>query len=161
MDEEFKLATITHVQIGEPSFGISPSEAVIFVTLRTAYDDAMEGMVKTARGLAIKAAQSSGLEVEFETCDEFAASINDAEATQVAVDAMTAIGIANGDDGLPMRASEDFGVFGWSAKAAMLCLGPGEDHAALHNPDYDFPDDLIPIGAAIFERIARDLLGEA
>jgi hypothetical protein len=35
----------------------------------------------------------------------------------------------------------------------------GEDHAALHNPDYDFPDDLIPIGVGIFERIARDLLG--
>jgi hypothetical protein len=43
----------------------------------------------------------------------------------------------------------------------MLCLGPGEDYAALHNPDYDFPDDLIPIGCAIFERIARDLLGTA
>ncbi|WP_344848677.1 hypothetical protein [Celeribacter arenosi] len=35
------------------------------------------------------------------------------------------------------------------------------DHAALHNPDYDFPDDLIPIGSAIFERIARDLLGSS
>ena len=38
-------------------------------------------------------------------------------------------------------------------------IDPGENHAALHNPDYDFPDDLIPIGAAIFEQIARDLLG--
>ncbi len=161
LDETFKLATITHVQIGEPSFGISPGGAAIFVTLRTAYDDTMEGMVKAALVLAKKAAQQFNLEVEFETCDEFAASVNDADATQVAMDAMNAIGIANGDDGLPMRASEDFGVFGWSAKAAMLCLGPGEDHAALHNPDYDFPDGLIPIGAAIFNRIAYDLLGEA
>ena len=58
-----------------------------------------------------------------------------------------------------MRASEDFGVFGHNAKAAMLCMGPGEDYAALHNPDYDFPDDLLPLGAAIFERITLDLLG--
>ena len=57
-----------------------------------------------------------------------------------------------------MRASEDFGVFGWTAKSAMLCLGPGEEHPALHQPDYDFPDDLIPVGARIFDRIARDLL---
>ncbi|MEN9011034.1 MAG: amidohydrolase, partial [Yoonia sp.] len=63
--------------------------------------------------------------------------------------------------GLPMRASEDFGVFGWGAKAAMLCLGPGEDFASLHNPDYDFPDDLIPVGVGIFHQIARDLLGTA
>jgi len=58
-----------------------------------------------------------------------------------------------------MRASEDFGVFGWGAKAAMLCIGPGEDYSALHNPDYDFPADLTPVGAVIFERITRDLLG--
>jgi amidohydrolase len=159
LDDAFKLATITHVQIGEPSFGISPGEAVIYVTLRTAYDEPMASMVKAARSLVLDAAQKFDLTATFETCDEFAASINDADATHVAIAAMNAIGIANGDDGLPMRASEDFGVFGWSAKAAMLCLGPGEDHAALHNPDYDFPDDLIPVGAAIFERIAHDLLG--
>ena len=57
-----------------------------------------------------------------------------------------------------MRASEDFGVFGWAAKSAMLCLGPGEAHPALHQPDYYFPDELIPVGARIFDRIARDLL---
>ena len=45
------------------------------------------------------------------------------------------------------------------AKAAVLCLGPSERYAALHNPDYDLPDDLMPVGGAIFERIARDLLG--
>ena len=159
LDDAFTLATITHVQIGEPSFGISPGEAVIYVTLRTAYDEPMANMVKAARSLVLDAAQKFDLNAVFETCDEFAASINDADATHVAIAAMNAIGIANGNDGLPMRASEDFGVFGWSAKAAMLCLGPGEDHAALHNPDYDFPDDLIPVGAAIFERIAHDLLG--
>ena len=43
-------------------------------------------------------------------------------------------------------------------KSAMLCLGPGEAHPALHQPDYDFPDDLIPVGARIFDRNARDLL---
>ena len=57
-----------------------------------------------------------------------------------------------------MRASEDFGVFGWAAKSALLCFGPGKEHPALHQPDYDFPDDLIPVGARIFDRIARDLL---
>jgi metal-dependent amidase/aminoacylase/carboxypeptidase family protein len=57
-----------------------------------------------------------------------------------------------------MRASEGFGVFGCATKSEMLCLGPGEEHPALHQPDYDFPDDLIPVGARIFDRIARDLL---
>ena len=41
----------------------------------------------------------------------------------------------------------------------MLCLGPGENHVALHQPEYDFPDELIPLGAKIFEKITRDLIG--
>ncbi len=61
--------------------------------------------------------------------------------------------------GLPMRASEDFGRFGKIAPAAMFFLGAGESCASLHNPDYDFPDALIAIGARIMMRVLRDLLG--
>jgi amidohydrolase len=161
IDEDFRLVTITHVKIGEPTFGVAPGDGEIYATLRTAGDEAMESLETTARTLANTAAEKFGLSVDFEVCDNFAASINDPDAYAVATEAMDAIDVAYGDAGVPMRASEDFGVFGWNAKAAMLCLGPGEDYAALHNPDYDFPDDLIPIGSAIFERIARDLLGTA
>ncbi|MDT8326275.1 MAG: amidohydrolase [Roseovarius sp.] len=159
LDDDFRLVTITHVQIGEPSFGIAPGKAVIYGTLRSARDETKTEIATQARQIATSLANDARLAVDFECCDDFAASINHADATAVARSAMTAIGVPHSDFGLPMRASEDFGVFGWDAKAAMLCLGPGESHAALHNPDYDFPDDLIPIGTAIFERIARDLLG--
>jgi metal-dependent amidase/aminoacylase/carboxypeptidase family protein len=129
--------------------------------MRTGKDDAMDNLETAVRNLAIAVANESNLGVEFEVSDNFAVSINDADAYEIAATAMEAIGVTYGDEGVPMRASEDFGVFGWKAKAAMLCLGPGKGYAALHNPDYDFPDDLIPIGSAIFDRIARDLLGTA
>lgn len=158
LDDAFRLVTVTHVNIGEPTFGIAPADAVIYVTLRTTHDDAMAAIEADACNLATEIANEEGLTVGFEVYDNFTASINDAEAAEIAVTAMNAIGVPNGDNGLPMRASEDFGVFGWDAKVAMLCLGSGEEYAALHNPDYDFPDDLIPVGAAIFERIARDIL---
>ena len=161
LDENFRLLTITHVKIGEPTFGVAPGVGEVFATLRTTGDASLESLETKARTRAITIAEEFGLSVDFEVYDHFAASVNDPDAYKVAAMAMKAIGIPYGDAGVPMRASEDFGVFGWDAKAAMLCLGPGEDYAALHNPDYDFPDDLIPIGCAIFERIARDLLGTA
>jgi len=161
LDDHFRLVTITHVKVGDPTFGVAPGEGEIYATLRTAGDPGMESLETTARSLARSLAEQYALRVAFEVCDNFAASINDPDAFGVATAAMESIGVAYGDEGVPMRASEDFGVFGWNAKAAMLCLGPGKDYAALHNPDYDFPDDLIPIGSAIFERIARDLLGMA
>jgi len=160
LDENFRLATITHVQIGEPTFGIAPSDAVLNITLRATSDEALAGMAVRARDIAAKLAGDHNLEFSFADCDVFAATVNDAEAVDVAVAAMEKLGVKCGDFGLPMRASEDFGVFGKTSKLAMLCLGSGENHAALHNPDFDFPDDLIGVGARIFEQIAYDLLGQ-
>lgn len=161
LEDDFRLVTLTHVKIGEATFGVAPGDGEFFATLRTTSDAALADLEETARSICTADAQKFGLGIAFEVHDHFAASINDPDAHRVAAAAMDAINVPHSDAGVPMRASEDFGVFGWNAKAAMLCLGPGEDYAALHNPDYDFPDDLIPIGSAIFERIARDLLGSA
>ena len=158
LDDGFRLVTITHVRAGEPTFGITPGHAEIYATLRAGEDDAIAEIDDAARELVGTLCAPHGLTATFETHDDFAASINDAEATAMALSALAALDIPHGSDGLPMRASEDFGVFGWAAKSAMLCLGPGDAHPALHQPDYDFPDDLIPVGARIFDRIARDLL---
>jgi metal-dependent amidase/aminoacylase/carboxypeptidase family protein len=58
-----------------------------------------------------------------------------------------------------MRPSEDFGAFGADGTdLCMILLGAGENLPALHNPDYDFPDALIPIGARLFHRLMADLL---
>jgi len=159
LNNNFILNTVTHVQIGEQSFGISPGDASIFVTLRTSNDDSLSQLDKDVRGLVSNISKQFKLTFDFEIFDHFAASINDKEAHDIAVNAMKSLNINYGSIGVPMRASEDFGIFGKQSKAAMLCLGPGENYAALHNPDYDFNDDLIPIGTSIFERITRDLLG--
>ena len=159
LNNNFRLTTVTHVQIGEQSFGISPGDASIFVTLRTSNDDILSQLDKDVRGLVSNISKQFKLTFGFEIFDHFAASINDKEAYDIAVNAMKSLNINYGSIGVPMRASEDFGIFGKQSKAAMLCLGPGEDYAALHNPNYDFNDDLIPVGTGIFERITRDLLG--
>jgi hypothetical protein len=58
-----------------------------------------------------------------------------------------------------MRGSEDFGRFGQRGPTATFSLGAGENRPDLHNPDYDFPDELIAVGASVFMRTLRDLLG--
>jgi len=161
LDDGFRLATVTHVNAGEPSFGITPGSADIMVTLRASTDDAVNDMESAARRLIGHLVREKGLTATFSTHDDFAASVNDEAAVKVATRALEQLGIPYGSDGVPIRASEDFGVFGWNARSAMLCLGPGVDHPALHQPDYDFPDDLIPTGIRIFEAITRELCGTA
>ena len=126
------MTTITHVQIGEQSFGISPGHASIFVTLRTSNDDILSQLDKDVRGLVSNISTQFKLTFDFEIFDHFAASINDKEAHDIAVNAMKSLNINYGSIGVPMRASEDFGIFGKQSKAAMLCLGPGEDLSLIH-----------------------------
>lgn len=156
----YRLVTVTHARLGEPAFGIAPGQAELWITLRTLEDAGMAALRAETIALAEAEARTHGLTVAFETHDDFAASVNHPEATAHITAALDALAIPHQPGDLPMRASEDFGRFGQpGTRAAMLFLGAGENHPALHNPDYDFPDALIGPGVAIFHRIARDLLG--
>ena len=157
--DDFAMATVTHAHMGEPVFGVAPGHGEIRATLRTRLDARMADLVATAEALAREAADADGLTCSIDYHEVFVASMNDAEATAHLAAALDAEGISHDGEQLPMRASEDFGLFGHGSKSAMLYLGSGVDRPNLHNPDYDFPDDLIPIGARIFMRAARDLLG--
>ncbi|MDP9809172.1 amidohydrolase [Rhizobium tibeticum] len=158
---DYSLVTVTHARLGEPAFGISPGEAQIWATLRTLTDEAMNGLVSRAEELVLTQAKGGQLQVEISYEDVFHQCYNSAEAVAQLRQALDDEGVSHDDASslLPMKASEDFGVFRTVAPAAMFFLGAGEDHPRLHNPDYDFPDELIAIGSRVFMRAIRNLLG--
>lgn len=158
-DPDFRLVTVTHLSMGEPAFGITPGTAEIRVTLRTQRDAAMAALREAAQAIIMDVAAAHNLGAEFDWHDEFAASINHPEATAILESAARTVGIATATEGLPMRASEDFGRFAARAKTAMILLGAGVDHPPLHAEDYDFPDALIAPSVRLFHQVARDLTG--
>jgi amidohydrolase len=157
----YRLVSICHASMGEPAFGITPGAGALWLTLRTLVDADMEALRNEVMATARHLAQKHHLSVTFSHHDRFAACTNHPQATTAITDALDDLGLSRDSVGLPMRASEDFGQFGHHAKTAMFLLGAGQDCASLHNPDYDFPDALIPTGVAIFDRIRTDLLGVA
>jgi len=159
LDDDFAMVTITHAKIGEPAFGVAPGRAEIWATLRTLTDETMEELCVSAEHLVLSAARQEGLSVEISHDDIFQHCENAPEAVEHLRRALDAEGVSHDRGNLPMRASEDFGRFGQRAPAAMFFLGAGERHPSLHNPDYDFPDDLIGIGTRVFMRTIRNLLG--
>lgn len=160
LDENFRMVTITHARVGEPAFGISPGFAELWAKLRTRDDAPMAAMYAAAVALAQAEAAADGLEVAFITQDAFAATVNDPQAIDRLRAALDALHVPHEENELPLRGSEDFGRFGQQGtKTAMMFLGSGETHPQLHNPDYDFPDSLIPLGASIFHRVMTDILG--
>lgn len=155
----FRLVTLTHARLGEPAFGIAPGAGEVWATLRTREDTGMADLLEAAETLAQDQAARHGLQLALTAHDVFAACDNDAEATAHLARGLAVAGIVQISRGLPFRASEDFGRFGAGARAAMVFLGAGVGVPMLHNPDYDFPDALIPQGSALFAAVLRDLLG--
>lgn len=160
-DDGFRMVTISHASLGEAVFGVAPGYAEVWACLRTRLDDNMASLCKDAEALVARIAHEHGLSHHVAYHEIFVASVNAPEAVEHLRVALDQEGVPHSEEALPMRASEDFGLFGRNAKSAMFFLGAGERHPSLHNPDYDFPDDLIPIGARVFARVAANLLKPA
>ncbi|WP_107497117.1 amidohydrolase [Thalassobius sp. I31.1] len=159
-DADFGLSTLTHVNIGEAAFGISPGTGELRVTLRSMTDDRMAFLTEGAEKL-LDAARGP-LQTDVTWHDVFHAVTNSNKATATARTAAETAGAITREMDHPMRWSEDFGRFGQDgAEACLLFLGAGETQPQLHNPDYDFPDSLLTIGPAVFLEITRQILGKA
>ncbi|WP_296067770.1 amidohydrolase [uncultured Agrobacterium sp.] len=156
-EPDFSMVTITHAVMGEAAFGISPADAEIWATLRTLTDDRMEKLCEAVESLARQIASDQKLTLEMAYDDVFLHCENASDAVDHIRRALDDENIAHGSEGLPMRASEDFGRFRAVSSSAMFFLGAGRDYPNLHNPDYDFPDALIGIGARIFMCLIRNL----
>lgn len=161
LDSEFALTTVTHAKLGEPTFGVAPGQAEIWVTLRTVSDARMQTLMIESEALAQEAAFVDGLEVDITYDDVFEACVNHSDAVVAIATACSERGVTCRLTETPQKFSEDFGQFSKGAKAAMFWLGAGQGHPQLHNPDYDFPDALIPIGTGVFLSAIRQVLNGA
>lgn len=159
LNATYALATITHATLGEPTFGVAPGIAQIWVTLRSVADARMAALVEAAETLVARCARDHDLGFDISYDDVFQASINHPEAVGLVQRACTDAGVSATLTPTPQRFSEDFGQFATSAKTAMFWLGAGERHPQLHTPDYDFPDALIPVGFSVYLSIIKRLNG--
>jgi len=153
----FKLITIIHVKVGEVAFGTTPGEAVVMATLRARNDHDLELLSKTAEITASQIVQKEKLEISMEYTETFPATVNSPEAAKFVKNAAAKLGLDVKTLDKPFRWTEDFGHFTSRFKGALIGLGAGIQHPALHNPNYDFPDQLITTGINLFLEIFDDI----
>ncbi|NOD87199.1 MULTISPECIES: amidohydrolase [unclassified Ruegeria] len=159
LNDDYALTTVTHANLGERTVGVAPGRAELWVTLRTVSDRRMTRLIDEAEAMVHKTAQDEGLSVEISYDEVFEACVNHPETVSILKRSCVDQGIKCRLVDQPQRFSEDFGQFGKCANAAMFWLGSGRDHPQLHNPDYDFPDALIPVGVGIFLNAIDATLG--
>lgn len=145
------FCTLTHIELGEKTFGIQPGDAEIFCTIRSftpvGYSPFLEKFKSELEALCKK----HSIELQLSLLESFGATVN----TKEGYDLIRTTAQENNFDFEKMDRtnpwSEDFGIILDSVKSgAMFGLGSGVNTPNLHDPNYDFPDELLPIGVSFF-----------
>ncbi len=155
---DFVLITPIHARLGKVAYGTSPGEGVIHLTLRSYRNDDMSLLKKELEGLVMTIAEREKLSFEMIYEEVFPATINDAACSGLIETAAANLKLGIETIAQPFRWSEDFGHFTAKFPGAIFGLGSGESQPALHNPDYDFPDALIPTGIKLYQEIYRQII---
>ncbi len=107
-----------------------------------------------------------GAQYEFSYRRNFVPTVNTAAEAEIAARvAGSLVGAENVvGDSRPVMASEDFGYMLQARPGAYLLLGNGEEGiggCSLHNPDYDFNDEILTIGADFWVALVESQLESA
>jgi len=156
--KEFVLLTIIHIQMGEISFGTSPGYAELRITLRAFENEDMAVLTEHCEKLIREISKVEKLNCEISYCEEFPATVNNEDCVRIVDHSAKQIGLDIEYIEKPFKWSEDFGYFTEKYAACYFGLGSGTDQPQLHNPDFDFPDDIIETGVNLFYTVYEKIL---
>lgn len=156
--DDFTLITPVHVEMGEIAYGISAGYGEVRLTIRTWDEENMEKLTADIINCIEKASENHQMPITYSWTHEFFANQNDDTAVSLIREAASSLSFDIFQRKFPFKWGEDFGLFTQHFKGAMFGIGSGEKSPALHNPDYDFPDEILPVGIQLFHQISLQIL---
>jgi hippurate hydrolase len=163
------VLSITQIHSGSAT-NIVPDSASMIGTVRTFTIPVLDMIENRMREIAEHTAAAFNASVEFRFRRNYPPLINHAIETAFAIGVMKEVG---GDAGVlanvePTMGSEDFAFMLLEKPGCYVFIGNGDGihrdsgHGLgpcnLHNPSYDFNDDLLPIGASYWVTLAERFL---
>lgn len=165
------VLSITQIHSGSAT-NIVPDTASMIGTVRTFTLDTLSLIEQRMKEIAEHTATAFGASVEFAFKRNYPPLINHEPETQFALEIMEDIVGSNGvlKKIEPTMGSEDFAfmlqekpgcyVFIGNGDGTHRTAGHGLGPCNLHNPSYDFNDELLPIGASYWVRLAEQFLAK-
>jgi amidohydrolase len=161
---EQAVVSITQIHAGQ-TWNALPESVVLRGTFRCFSDSAQKTIADKIRQLTHALCQGFNVTAEIKFNPEnpgYPITFNTEEETQMALNAAIAV---VGEDGIdrqptPSMGSEDFAFMLQEKPGCYLWLGngPAENGCLLHNPHYDFKDEILPIGAAYWVKLVETVL---
>ena len=156
--KKYCLITPIHISMGEKAYGVSAGYGEVHFTVRSNTNAQMKIIESNLEENVYEIASKFNLKTKIDWTESFQANENNSEAVNFIRKSASNLNLDILEKELPFTFGEDFGLFTQHFKGAMLGLGSGENTPALHNPDYDFPDEIIETGINLFHQITKEIL---
>jgi hippurate hydrolase len=158
LDAAVVSTTLFHA--GE-AYNVIPDRAELAGTVRTFSAAVQTSVEQRLKGLCDGIAATYGVRVEFTYRRGYPPTVN--TSREAALCAEVAAQVSSSKvvtDARPTMGAEDFAFFLQEKPGCYVWLGngPGDNGCMLHNPHYDFNDELIPVGGAYWVELAKRLL---
>ncbi len=148
--DSYGLITPVHTVLGSEDYGISAGYAELHFTLRTWQQEKLESLTSEFIRVVEEMAAETPFEIQKEKLAVFAANFNAPEVVKAIRGAGKKLDLSIQEKEKPFPWGEDFGLFTQEIPGAMFGLGAGINCPALHNPDYDYPDEITASAINIF-----------
>ena len=165
------VISVTMIHTGEAT-NVVPDSCELQGTVRTFTLEVLDMIEARMKQVAEHTCAAHEATCDFEFVRNYPPTVNSAAEADFARKVMAGIvGEANVLVQEPTMGAEDF-AFMLQARPGAYCfiangdgghrdLGHGGGPCTLHNPSYDFNDDLIPLGATYWVRLAEEWLAQA
>jgi len=142
---------------------VVPGQVVLKGDTRSLTTTVQEHIESTMERIVGGICAAHGASYEFSYRRNFVPTVNTPAEAEIAADvARSVVGMNNVvGDSRPVMTSEDFGYMLQARPGAYLLLGNGEEGVggcSLHNPNYDFNDDILSIGADFWVALVESQL---
>jgi len=153
------VVSVTKFHAGD-AYNVIPQSAEFAGTIRTLRNEVGEKSRERMRAICEGIAAAHGATVDVDIDVNYPVTHNDPEETGFVVDVAKAVaGETNVHAAInPVMGGEDFSYMLEARPGAFIFAGNG-DTANLHNPAYDFNDELIPHGISYWVRLTETALG--
>ena len=150
------VISTTTLKAGEASNQI-PESVTIGGTFRALTPDVMQQLETRIHEISEHTAKAFGLTATVKISSYLPPTLNyDAEA-DLAAEAAAAAGFTVRRDLAPTMGAEDFGRFLLEIPGSYAWIGNGESRF-LHNPGYDYNDEILPVAAKYYTAVAKAAL---
>ena len=147
---------------GGDTWNVIPEQVVLRGTARAFSSEVQDTIEPAIKRVADGVCATFGASMEMTYTRCYPPTINSVEQADVSIAAAKRL-IPQDNillDGKPSMGAEDFSFLLNERPGSYVWLGAGEDQMNLHNPAYDFNDEILPLGAAYWTSLVAQTLGD-